>query len=118
MAVKVAYRLQIVLKLAFLAVCLFVAIGGYYPTAYPQEHRRPLPVFPVITTEDAMQDHDIDSINEHLNATDARLQKELEAEQKNSLDISGIQGEERIIGSVLALLSSAGLILQVRRKPV
>ena len=90
--------------------------GGHYPPAYPQQMQTVQ--VPVITNEDVKQDTNIDRINQHLNETDARVERESEILTKASLDIAGMQGEERIFGSVLGLLSSISIGLQVKRKAI
>ncbi len=105
-----AYYAQAILKSAFLCVCVFMAFGGYYPPVNAQQ------VIPVLTVEDALQDNNIHSLNEHLNATDATVKAQWAAITANTLAIAGIQAEERIIGVALGLLSSAGFFIKVRTK--
>jgi len=102
------------IKLSILLVCLVMAFGGHYPPAHAQTMQTVQ--VPVITNEDVRQDTNIDLINQHLNATDARLQRQWDISNTNALDIAGMKGEERIIGVVLSLLSGVSIVLQVRRK--
>jgi hypothetical protein len=98
----------------FLFLCLYLAVSGHYPPVLAQRPQQ-VPV-PVLTVEDAMQDHDIAEVNKHLEATDAKVQKQWDKQNKIENDLSGLQGEERIIGAVLTLLSGSGIILQIRKK--
>ncbi len=94
-----------------------MAISGNHPPANAQ--LRPagaVPVVPVLTIEDALQDSDIAAVNKHVDSTDANVARNWVGVQKNAADIAGMQGEERGIGAFLALLSGTGLILQVRSK--
>jgi hypothetical protein len=107
--------------MATMTVCFFFAFGGHYPPAYAQRVQQ----VPVLTVEDAVQDTYIKSINDHLMATDARAEAErarIEDLKKDlndvKSDIAGMHAEARIVQFIIGALSSAGLILQVRRKPV
>jgi hypothetical protein len=106
-------NINVGIKIAFLIVCLVITFGGHYPPSHAQMQTVQIPV---VTNEDVKQDTNIDLINQHLNATDARLQREAERSDNNALDIAGMKGEERIIGAVLTLLSGVSIVLQVRRK--
>jgi hypothetical protein len=89
--------------------------SGHYPPV--QAQRAPAPVqVPVLTYEDAIQDHDIAEVNKHLENTDAKVQKQWDKQNKIENDLSGLQGEERIIGGVLSLLSGGGIILQLKKE--
>jgi hypothetical protein len=108
---RITDKLVFLIKFATLAVCLFVAFSGHYPPLAAQI----LPP-PVLTYEDAIQDHDIAQVNKHIEATDARVQKQGESLNILANEMAGLQGEERIIGAVLSLLSGGGIILQLRKK--
>jgi uncharacterized coiled-coil protein SlyX len=113
-------RIAFAVKIATMAVCFFFALGGHYPPCLAQRVQQ----IPVLTVEDAVQDTYIKSINDHLVGTDARAEAErirLEDLKKelNDLksDVSGMHAEARVVQFIIGALSSAGLILQVRRKP-
>jgi hypothetical protein len=95
-------------KAIILAVCLFTAFGGHYPPMFAQKSYR-IETFPILTTEDAMQDDHILAINSSIKA----LQEQ--AARQDS-DIAFMHGEERIIGGLLSLLTAGGLVLQFRQK--
>lgn len=111
---SITENLNLVCKAMFLSVCLFMAFGGHYPPAHAQLTQTVQ--IPVITNEDVRQDTNINMLNDHINATDARIQRESDILNKAALDIAGMQGEERIFGSVLGLLSSVSIGLQIKRK--
>jgi hypothetical protein len=92
-----------------------MAFGGNHPPAGAQQTIQ-VQQIPVITNEDVKQDTNIDSINVHLSATDSRIQHDLELSNANSIAIAEMQGEERIFGAILGLLSSGSIILQVAGK--
>lgn len=100
------------LKLGFITVCLIICFGGQHPPAMAQQQR----FVPVITAEDAVQDRDIAQINKHLESTDARVEKQWDLLTINANELSGMRGEERIIGAVLGVLVSSSLVVQLRRK--
>lgn len=105
---------QLVLKVSFIVVCFVVAFSGHHPPAYAQT-----PQFvPVITAEDAVQDSNIAALNKHIEATDVNVKEQWRTITQIQTDISGMRGEERIIGAVLGLIASSSMILQWRRKPV
>lgn len=105
---------QLVLKVSFIGVCFVVAFSGRHPPAYAQT-----PQFvPVITAEDAVQDSNIAALNKHIEATDVNVKEQWRTITQIQTDISGMRGEERIIGAVLGLIASSSMILQWRRKPV
>jgi hypothetical protein len=111
---SVSDNLNLVCKSLFLSVCLFMAFGGHYPPAHAQLTQTVQ--IPVITNEDVRQDTNITMLNEHINATDVRVQRDADILQNAALDIAGMKGEERIFGSVLGLLSSVSIGLQIKRK--
>jgi hypothetical protein len=100
------------LKLGFIAVCLVICFDGHHPPAVAQQRQ----LIPVITAEDAAQDSEIAAISKHLEATDARVEKQWDALSANANELSGMRGEERIIGAVLGLLASSSLAVQLRKR--
>lgn len=113
-------RIAAAVKIATICVCFFFAFGGHYPPAYAQRVQQ----VPVLTVEDAVQDTYIKSINDHLTASDSRVEEERARidDLKKDLsdlksDVAGMHAEARIVQFIIGALSSAGLILQVRRKP-
>jgi hypothetical protein len=105
------YSIGLVLKFVFIAVCFVVCFSGQHPPAQAQQQ-----FVPVITAEDAAQDRDIAAINKHLESTDARVEKQWDLLSTNANELSGMRGEERIIGAVLGLLASSSLVVQLRRR--
>jgi hypothetical protein len=115
--VNIRYTGQLALKLAFIAVCAYVVFGGNHPPATAQARMQPQYV-PVITAEDAVQDNNISALNKHLENTDATAKEQWLTISQIQNDISGMRGEERIIGAVLGVIASSGVIMQWRRRPV
>ena len=111
---NIRYTGQIVLKVAFIAVCGFVAFGGSHPPSHAQVLAKQY--VPVITTEDTVQDIKIVELNEHMKSTDQNVKDQGAIIMQMQNDMSGQRGEERVIGSVLALLVSSGLIMQWKRR--
>jgi hypothetical protein len=115
-----AYYLQAAFKMAALCLCLVVIFGGKHPPASAQ----------IMTSAvDAVQNEKIEEANHHLEVTDSRVTNQwstLNARidsialqtQANAIAANGTQTELRVWGSVLALLVSSGIILQVRKKAV
>jgi hypothetical protein len=114
--VNIRYTGQIVLKVAFIAVCGFVAFGGNHPPSHAQVLAKQY--VPVITTEDTVQDIKIVELNEHMKSTDQNVKDQGAIIMQMQNDMSGHRGEERVIGAVLGVIASSGLIIQWRRRPV
>lgn len=109
---------QMLLKVAFVAVCAVVTFGGHHPPSYAQgSQQRQYQYVPVITAEDAVQDSDINAINKHLETTDASVKEQWKATNQIQSDLSGMRGEERIIGAVLGIIASSSVFLQWRKRP-
>ncbi len=109
-------RCSVAIKVIVFAVCLSVVFSGKHPPMFAQ--KASYPVVPILTVEDAVQDHDITELNKHIEATDARVHENTVATQTNSSMIAGMQGEERIIGGILATLMGISITLNVRKKTV
>jgi hypothetical protein len=107
---------QLLLKVTFIAVCAFIVFDGHHPPAYAQVGRQ-LQYVPVVTAEDAVQDADIIAINKHLEVTDSTAKDQWKTINDIQSDISGMRGEERVIGAVLGIIASSGLFLQWKRRP-
>jgi hypothetical protein len=106
------------IKIAVLCVCVFVMFGGSYPPVQAQHARYQIQTVPVITTEDAVQDNNIAAINKHLQSTDDIETHNVEAIAHLDSTLSYMQGEERVVGGLLALLTGGGLFLQIRRRQI
>jgi hypothetical protein len=91
------HHVSIALRIAVLAILITVAFGGHHPPVSAQ-------TIPVLTVEDAVQDQKLAQQDQHLTATDARVQKQWDSINANASAISGMQGEERGIGVALAIL--------------
>lgn len=108
---------QFILKFAFIAVCTVVVFGGHHPPSQAQQREPQYVQIPVITAEDAVQDTDIKALNKHIESTDANVKEQWQSITQIQSDLSGMRGEERIIGAVLGLIASSSVILQWRRRP-
>jgi hypothetical protein len=106
------------LKIAILAICLFTAFGGHYPPASAQRLAYRIQTVPVITTEDALQDKDIDALNKHLQSTDDVVKSMKTEQDRRGSEMDNWHGEERIIGGLIALMVAGGLVLQVKQHKV
>ena len=106
-------KVLLVLRLLTLTVCLIIVFGGHHPPSYAQS----LQYVPVITAEDAVQDTNISALNKHLEATDTVAREQWKSISQMQSDLSGMRGEERIIGAVLGIIASSSVILQWRKKP-
>lgn len=100
-------RFIAIMRASVVTLCLSVVFGGRYP---------PLLAQPSLSVEDAVQDTNIRALNEHLSDTDSRVQKQWDATNSLRNDMTAIQTEERVFGSLITLLAGSGLILQVRKK--
>jgi hypothetical protein len=109
-------KVLLVLRLITITVCIFIAFGGHHPPSYAQTPQR-LQYVPVITAEDAVQDNNIVALNEHLRTTDATVKEQWKAVYEMEGDLSGLRGEERIIGAVLGIIASSSVFLQWRKRP-
>lgn len=111
---------QLALKIAFIAICCVVVFGGHHPPSYAQspQPRGERQYVPVITAEDAVQDADLAALNKHIESTDVNVKEQAQAIVQIQNDISGMRGEERIIGAVLGIIASSSVILQWRRRPI
>lgn len=109
---------QFVLKITFIVICGVIVFGGNHPPSHAQTPQLQSQYIPVITAKDAVQDTDIAALNKHLDATDANLKEQWQATVSLQSDLSGMRGEERVIGAILGLVASSSLILQWRRRPV
>lgn len=110
---------QSVLKVTFIAICIVVVFGGSHPPSHAQSMQQMQSQYiPVITAKDAVQDTDIAALNKHVDNTDASVKELWQASSNLQSDISGMRGEERIIGAILGLVASSSLILQWRKRPV
>jgi hypothetical protein len=110
---------QLVLKVVFIAICAVVALGGHHPPSYAQTAQQIQSQYiPVITAKDAVQDTDIAALNKHVDNTDDNVKAQWQAISLLQSDISGMRGEERVIGAVLGLVASSSLILQWRKRPI
>lgn len=96
------------------AVCFFFAFSGHHPPAFAQRSD----AVPAMTVEDAVQDNDIKSINQHLVATDAAVQKQWEVMIQMAQDVSSMKAEQRFAEFIIGLIASSGVVLQLRRKVV
>ena len=94
------------LKAAFVAVCIALALAGSHPPVQAQEEGK-------LSTVDAVQNNNIASINEHLRATDSRVESHSTQIETMTLQIAEAEGEAHAIFWVLGLLSSASLVLQI-----
>lgn len=99
-------KLLLAVKTLTVVVCLYVALSGMYPPGMAQG--LVVQPVPVITTEDALQDDRIKTMQDQVSKQFVRM---------NSVEaaIAGMQAEERVIGAVIGILTSAGLILQVKK---
>jgi hypothetical protein len=112
---RVTDKLLFWMRIVFIFLCGFLAFGGHYPPVLAQKPMQ-IQEVPVLTVEDAVQDNNIKAMNDHLVSTDATVRLQWTAINKLVSDVSGMQGEERIIGVILGLISTGGIILQVRKK--
>lgn len=104
-------KISIGLKILFIAICMVVMLSGEYPPAQAQPS-----IVPVLTVEDAVQDHSIASIEKEQESQKQTLQAQWTAVQTNGNLIAGMQGEERGIGALLLLIQIASIVFQVRKK--
>lgn len=115
-------------QILFVGVCLYVVFSGTHPPMQAQHmDGRQNVVIPVVTTEDALQDRDIEEMGKHIDSTDLRMQKQwdvLNAQiaaintniSKNAADISGTQSETRLFAGILGIIVSAGFVSTIRNK--
>jgi hypothetical protein len=101
------------IKVLILSICLALALGGHHPPANAESVKHTVSI---TSTEDAMQDERIGELNQHLQATDARVEALRQTLDQASNSLSVMQGEERSIGLLLTILSIAGIALQLVRK--
>jgi hypothetical protein len=106
------------LKVVILATCLFTAFGGHYPPASAQRISYRVQTVPVITTEDALQDNNIDAINKHLQSTDDVVKAMKVEQDRRGSEMDNWHGEERIIEGIIGLMVGSGLFLQVKQHKV
>ena len=99
----------LILKAVFIGVCLLFFFNGNHPPAIAQDEPR-------ITVKDAIQDHDIASLNEHLRSTDIQVDQQRIQINANSLSIAESQGEQRAFTVVLGLLSTVSIVIQIKGK--
>ena len=71
---------------------------------------------PILTVEDSLQDQDIKELNKHLESTDAKLDKAVDAINKSNDAIAGMKGEERAVGLLLGLLEIGAIIVQIKKQ--
>ena len=95
---------------SFALVCLAIVFDGRNPPVHAQQ----VPEISVYRMNEI--DKHLESTDKHVESTEAQMSRQWEAIQKNSIDIAGMQGEQRIIGSILALLSGVSIVIQVRKK--
>lgn len=110
---------QLALKVVFITICCVIVFGGNHPPSYAQSQQQMQSQYiPVITAKDAVQDTDIAALNKHVESTDTSVKEQWQSISQLQSDISGMRGEERIIGAILGLVASSSLILQWRRRPI
>lgn len=107
-------------RLAFAVICLWVVLGGHWPPAASAQYQQHEPViqtqlFPVLTSEDAVQDSKIAELFDSRDKGAVSRAKLTDMVNANTSAISGIQGEERGIGALLLLLQVVSMV-QASRK--
>jgi hypothetical protein len=107
-------NLMLASKVLVLSLCAFVTLSGHFPPVYAQ--RTGIQTIPVLTTEDALQDEKITSMDKHLEATDAEVARQAAITATSVSDISEMRGESRVLFGLLGLLSTVQIVIQVRRK--
>lgn len=100
-----ANLIKLTLKGAILAVCLYATFSGTHPPAVAQVQQ--------LSAEDATQDADIRAINKHLESTDKNVADLQVAQNLNGMAVAEMQGENRVIGGVLAAMMTASIVIQV-----
>jgi len=107
-------NVSLILKVAMMAIYICILMAGNHPPATAQNRTAPQQ-----SVEDALQDDRILQLNNHIDSTDAKVQRQYETAAKNRDDIAkvrddlaGIQGEERAIGALLGIMTLASLVLQ------
>lgn len=88
-----------------LAVCIYASLSGKYPPAHAQT---------TMSAEDATQDANISALNKHIENTDANVLRQEAALSTNALAIAEMQGEERVFFSILGVLTSVSIVIQVK----
>jgi hypothetical protein len=104
------FRVSLGLKIIFVCICAWVVVSGRYPPLEAQA------VVPVLTVEDAVQDHSIANLEKQIEQMKLTEQNQWNAIQTNGNLIAGMQGEERGIGALLLLIQIASIVFQVRKK--
>jgi len=106
-------NVSLIIKVALMVVYVSILVSGNHPPIFAQRSA------PQQSVEDALQDDRILQLNNHIDSTDAKVQRQYEATAKNRDDIAlvrddlaGIQGEERAIGALLGIMTLASLVLQ------
>jgi hypothetical protein len=89
-------------------------LSGHFPSVYAQ--RTGIQTIPVLTTEDALQDEKLTSMDKHLEATDTEVARQAAITATTVSDISEMRGESRVLFGLLGLLSTVQIAIQVRRK--
>lgn len=95
---------------SLMSLVCFVAISGHVKPVITSAEEEP------ISVKDAIQDHDIAALNEHMRSTDATVEQHRIQINTNSLAIAEGQGEARASFFILGLLSTVSIVIQVRGK--
>lgn len=115
---RVCDHLLFTIRVITFAICGFVAVSGHYPPALAQRARIQIEEIPVITTTDAMQNDHIEELNKHLQATDDNVRALQALTAQIASDAAVERGQFRLLIGIIALLSGAGVVIQIKRKLV
>ncbi len=112
--VKTTPRGTLVCKLLFILVCCFVVFDGQHPPASAQQ-TAPVEMYG-LELKSAVQQSRMDQIDDKLNKLDARVSKQWDGINANTLAIAGFQGETRALLGLLGLLQAGSFAFNVKKR--